>query len=131
MLQKQQHKKTRQEVTGYKKRIPPSLSTGPERKKTRKPGRETHKRMLSSSSASRIRESKESLQQVRSSPRPRSYVTKEAGSRPSGRAVQVQGGPVRSGRDHFCKCFRMASPYNQHRQSKQQGRQQPEQSLRS
>ncbi|GFT49093.1 hypothetical protein TNCV_3262011 [Trichonephila clavipes] len=73
-LTKQQHKKSRQEVTGYKRRTPQSRSAGSEGKKTRKLGRKTHKRVLSSSSTStkplkkRIRESKESLQQGRSSP---------------------------------------------------------------
>ncbi|GFT49123.1 hypothetical protein TNCV_3262261 [Trichonephila clavipes] len=126
-LKKQQHNKTRQEVTGYKRRTPPSRSAGPEGKKTRKLGRKTHKRVLSSSSTSakplkkRVRDSKESLQQGRSSPyslRPRSNVSKKAGPRLSGRAVQVQGGPVLSRREPF----RRSSPCNQHRQSKQQYR---------
>ncbi|GFV25786.1 transposable element Tcb2 transposase [Trichonephila clavipes] len=75
-----------------------------------------------------------SRSQVRASPfnlRPRSKVTKEAGSRPSGRAVQAQGRPTLSKREPF----RRPSPYNQSRNSrqlsKQQGRQQPEQSQRN
>ncbi|GFX03399.1 hypothetical protein TNCV_4634111 [Trichonephila clavipes] len=135
-LHNQQHKKTRQEVIGCKRRIPPSWSAGPERKKTRRPERETHKRGLSSSATStrplkkRFRESKESLQKRRASScnlHPRSKVTKEDCSRPSGRAVQAQGGPVRYRREPF----RRSIPYNQRGHSKQQGRQQPELSQRN
>ncbi|GFV95499.1 hypothetical protein TNCV_4575011 [Trichonephila clavipes] len=73
------------------------------------------------------------FERERSSPcnlRPRNSVTKEDGSGISGRAVQVQGGPVLS----RIEPFRKPSLYNQHIQgghSKQQGRQQPEQSQRS
>ncbi|GFY80180.1 hypothetical protein TNIN_251521 [Trichonephila inaurata madagascariensis] len=107
------HKKTRQEVTGCKKRNPSSRSAGPERKRNRRPERKANKRSLASSSNSnwplkkRLRESKESLQQGRTSPfhlRPRNKVTKEAVSRPSRGAVQ--GGPVRSRGE----LFRRSSP---------------------
>ncbi|GFY62455.1 hypothetical protein TNIN_135011 [Trichonephila inaurata madagascariensis] len=69
-LKQQKYKKTRQEVTEYKRRIPASRSALAERKKSRKPGRETQKRVLTPSSTSikpvqkTIRESKENFGQV-------------------------------------------------------------------
>ncbi|GFW23552.1 hypothetical protein TNCV_3806491 [Trichonephila clavipes] len=51
-LRQQQYKKTRQEVRGYKRRIPESRSAGLERKKSRRLGRETNKRALTPSSTS-------------------------------------------------------------------------------
>ncbi|GFX31231.1 hypothetical protein TNCV_2027321 [Trichonephila clavipes] len=52
-----------------------------------------------------------------------SKVTKEANSRPSRRAVKVQGGPIWSTRE----IFRRPSSHNQCGHSKQQGRPIPEQ----
>ncbi|GFX20697.1 hypothetical protein TNCV_77551 [Trichonephila clavipes] len=93
--------KRSRKVKECKRRNPSSRSEGPQRKKNRGPGRQMNKRGLPSSANSnwplnkKRRESKESLQQRDTDPyhlRPRNRVTKEAGSRPSGGEVQVQGG---------------------------------------
>ncbi|GFT28155.1 uncharacterized protein TNCV_645281 [Trichonephila clavipes] len=158
-LGQQQYIKRIQEVRRCKRKVPSSLSEEPYRKR-RPPIREAHKRELMSSNVStervkkRGRKMKENfgqvptkdsrpgqeeerslqssrIQQGRSSPyhlRSRGDITRKAGSRPSGRLVQAQEGPVQSRRDQF----RRPSPYHfrYHRQSRQ-GRQEPEESLRS
>ncbi|GFW36819.1 uncharacterized protein TNCV_4348601 [Trichonephila clavipes] len=121
---KQQYKKTRQDVMRYKRKVPASRSVEPEKKKNRRPIRETNKRALMSSAAStkqvkkRVKKSKENFGQLPAEDpgpeegslqssriqqgRPSSYnlrhrrdVTRKAGSRPSGRTVQALG--VQSG----------------------------------
>ncbi|GFY42679.1 hypothetical protein TNIN_469121 [Trichonephila inaurata madagascariensis] len=101
---------------GYKRKVPASRSAGPERKKSRR----------------QIRDQQESFDIILHIHQAKIIswdVIREFSSRPSGRAVQAHGEPVRSRR----KPFSRPSPYsfNQHRQSRQQGRQQPKQSLRS
>ncbi|GFX82859.1 hypothetical protein TNCV_2958151 [Trichonephila clavipes] len=87
-------------------------------KKNRGLKKQMNKRGLPSSANSnwplnkKLRECKESFQQRETGLyhiRPRNRVTKEAGSRPSGGEVQVQGGPVRSRGE----LFKRPSPYNQ------------------
>ncbi|GFY55513.1 hypothetical protein TNIN_160081 [Trichonephila inaurata madagascariensis] len=144
-FRQQQYQKTRRDVMRYTRKVPSSRSAEPERKKKRKPIKETNKRALTLSSACTkqvkkiVKKSKENFGQVpaedlrpgpeegllqsswtqqgSSSPynlRSRRDVTSKAASRPSGRAAQAQGGPVRSRREPFSRPS--PYPFNHHRQ---------------
>ncbi|GFW99897.1 uncharacterized protein TNCV_2126051 [Trichonephila clavipes] len=116
-LRQQQYKKTRQVVMRCKRKVPFSWSAGPERKR-----KNTNKRLLMSSSTStkqvkkRVKKTKENFGQV-----PNEDL------RPGPEEGSLQSSQIQR------EAFSRQNPYplNHHRQSRQQGRQEPEKSLKS
>ncbi|GFX19713.1 uncharacterized protein TNCV_2076211 [Trichonephila clavipes] len=132
-FKQQKYKKAIQEVMRCKRKVPSSRFAGPDRKKRPPIRETNKRVLMSFSASTkqvkkRVKKTKENfaqvpaedlkpgpeegslqssrIQQGRSSPynfRRRRDVTREAGSRPSRRAVQAQGGPVRSRRESFCR----------------------------